>query len=51
MGKDDWYGEGCGSHSCKYEKPKGQGVNGPCRCDREREDDNRRTDQNTRDEV
>lgn len=23
---------GCGSHSCKVQRPHGQGVNGPCRC-------------------
>jgi len=23
---------GCGSHSCKVQRPYGQGVNGPCRC-------------------
>jgi len=23
---------GCGSHSCRRHKPKGMGVNGPCRC-------------------
>ena len=23
---------GCGSHSCKVQRPHGQGVSGPCRC-------------------
>lgn len=23
---------GCGSHSCRIEKPKGMGTNGPCGC-------------------
>ena len=26
---------GCGSHSCRVARPKGMGVNGPCRCPKE----------------